>query len=204
MSKEIEVRIQIDESLLKNVKAWLDKNAEYQGEIRHKEYYLNNPKTTFFFTARRSVSEPEGYKDALDYLRVRFTPEGDSFCFKRFHEDPIEKRPLYCDEHEVKVSDGETVLELMRLLGYTDQTLVQKIRNTYRFDDFEIVLDQVTNAGLFMEVELKVEVANAQIGLKLIYDFLRSMGVTKFKLQTRGYVSMLWNPDYNFGKEVEL
>ena len=198
MSKEIEVRIQIDESFLESIKSWLDTNAEYQGEIRHKEYYLNNPSSTFLFTA------PEGYKDARDFLRVRFTPEGDSFCLKRFHDDPVAKRPLYCDEHEVTVSDGDTVLELMRSLGYTDQTLVQKIRNTYRFDDFEIVLDRVTNAGLFMEVELKVEVANAQVGLKLIYDFLRSIGVTKFKLQTRGYVSMLWNPDYNFGTEVEL
>ena len=72
-------------------------------------------------------------KDAKDFFRIRFTKEGDSMCLKKFHEDPIEKRPLYCDEHEIEISDGKKALEL----------------------------------------------------------------------QKRGYVSMLWNPDYNFGIEVE-
>lgn len=198
MSKEIEVKLQIDDQLLKQTKNWLDKNAKHAGSVSHTEYYLNKPETTFFFKA------PEGYKDAMDYLRVRLTEKGDSFCFKKFHEDPIEKRPLYCDEYEVEVSDGKKTLQLMKSIGYTEQTLVQKTRNIYTFDVFEIVIDQVTNLGVFMEVELKTEVANPQVGLNLIYDFLKSIGITKFKLQTRGYTSMLWNPEYNFGKSVEL
>jgi adenylate cyclase class 2 len=198
MSKEIEVRIQIDESFLVGVKKWLDENAEYKGNIHHIEYYLNKPATTFLFTA------PEGYKDANDFFRVRFTENGDSMCLKKFHKDPIEKRPLYCDEYEIGVSDGKQALELMRALGYTEQTLVDKSRDTYVVDCFEIVLDRVKNVGIFMEVELKKEVENARVGLEEIYQFLKLMGITKFKLQKRGYVSMLWNPNYNFGVEVEL
>lgn len=198
MSKEIEVRFRIDDQLLKQAKEWLDKNAQFKGTIKHTEYYLNKPATTFFFSA------PEGYKDALDYLRVRFTDDGDSFCFKKFHEDPVEKRPLYCDEYEVKVSDGKTTLELMKALGYTEQTLMEKVRNTYVFDCFEIVIDRVKSLGMFMEVELKTEVKNPRVGLKLIYDFLKSIGIKRFKLERRGYISMLWNPDYDFGTLVEL
>ena len=58
------------------------------------------------------------------------------------------------------------MLEIMKTLGYTDNTLVKKTRNTYTFDCFEIVIDQVKNLGLFIEVELKIEVANAQVGIK--------------------------------------
>ena len=198
MNKEIEVKLQLDDKLLNQTNGWLNKNAKHIKTINHTEYYLNKPETTFFFLA------PEGYKDAMDYLRVRFTKDGDSFCFKKFHEDAIEKRPLYCDEYEVSVSDGKTTLELMKALGYTEQTLMEKKRSIYTFDVFEIVIDQVTNLGVFMEVELKTEVPNVKVGLKLIYDFLKSIGITKFKLQTRGYVSMLWNPEYDFGKEVVL
>ena len=79
-----------------------------------------------------------------------------------------------------------------------------KVRNIYKFDDFEIVIDKVTNLGVFMELELKTKVDNAKVGLNLIYDFLKLVGITKFKLQTRGYVSMLWNPEYDFGKVVSL
>ena len=55
-----------------------------------------------------------------------------------------------------------------------------------------------------MEVELKTDVPNAKTGINLIYDFLKSIGITEFKIQTRGYISMLWNPTYNFGQEVVL
>ena len=198
MRKEIEVKIKINDQSLSKAKAWLEKNATYQGEKNHTEYYLNKPATTFFFTA------PEGYRDAMDYLRVRLTETGDSACFKKFHEDPIEKRPLYCDEYEVEVSDGKKTLELFKALGYTDQTLMQKTRNTYSFDCFEIVIDQVKNLGTFMEVELKGEVSDVKAGIRHIYDFLKSIGVDKFELQKRGYVSMLWNPEFNFGEMIEL
>ena len=144
MNKEIEVRIQIDDTVLQGAQAWLEKHATYQGAIHHVEYYLNNPATTFFFKA------PEGYKDAIDYLRVRMTDKGDSFCFKKFHEDPVEKRPLYCDEYEVSVCDGKKTLELMGALGYTDQTRMEKKRSTYTFDGFEVVIDQIKNLGTFM------------------------------------------------------
>jgi len=198
MSKEIEVRIQADKVVVDKAKAWLEKNAKYVGDIHHVEYYLNKPATTFFFNA------PQGYKDALDYLRIRLTKKGDSFCLKKFHVDPIEKRTLYCDEYEVDVSDGRKTLELMKALGYTEQTLMEKKRKIYTFDCFEIVIDEVKNLGMFMEVELKNEVANARMGVQIIYDFLKLIGVTNFKLQTRGYVSMLWNPSYDFGTEVSL
>lgn len=210
MNKEIEVRIEIDQKMLDQTKTWLDKNAMCIGKNNHVEYYLNKPATTFFFSA------PEGYKDARDYLRVRLTEKGDSFCFKKFHEDPVEKRPLYCDEYEIKVSDGKKMLELMAALGYTDQTLMEKTRTTYIFEDghefdcFEVVIDNVKGVGFFMEVELKKippsakEIGDVRGGIALIYDFLRSIGVKKFKLQTRGYISMIWNPDFDFGKMVEL
>ena len=198
INKEIEVKIQIDIQQQNILQQWLDKNAKFVGNVNHIEYYLNNPTSTFFFTA------PENYKDALDYLRIRITKDGDSFCLKKFHEDPISKRPLYCDEYEVKVSDGKKTLELMKALGYTQHTIVEKNRSTYNFDCFEIVIDQVKNLGMFAEIELKSEVSNAQVGIKLIYDFLKSIGITKFKIQKRGYISMLWNPKYNFGEEINL
>ncbi|NGX63661.1 MAG: hypothetical protein KR126chlam6_01074 [Candidatus Anoxychlamydiales bacterium] len=198
MSKEIEVKIQVDKKTINKAEKWLDKNAEYIGDIHHIEYYLNKPATTFFFNAA------EGYKDALDYLRVRITKEGDSFCYKKFHMDPIEKTPLYCDEYEVNVSDGKKTLELMKALGYIEQTRMEKKRKIYNFDCFEIVIDDVKDLGMFMEVELKTFVSNAKEGIKMIYNFLKKIEITKFKLQQRGYISMLWNPKYNFSKEVSL
>ncbi|MCK4517534.1 class IV adenylate cyclase [Candidatus Babeliales bacterium] len=198
MNQEIEVKIQIESDQLKKLQSWLEKHATFVGELRHKEYYLDNPQSTFFFTAR------EDYKDALRYLRVRFTPQGDSVCYKDFYVDSETGKTTHCDEIESKVADGRAVLQLLAALGYTNKTLVEKKRKTYLFDDFEIVIDEVTNLGIFVEVELKEQVENVKAGTQLIFDFLKSVGITKFKKQERGYVSMLWNPDYDFGEQTEL
>ena len=76
MNKEVELKIQIDNVDLQNVQGWLHQNAKHVDEvIKHTEYYLNKPSTSFFFIA------PEGYKDALDYLRVRITKKWRLFLF---------------------------------------------------------------------------------------------------------------------------
>lgn len=197
-NKEIEVKLRVDEQQLHQAQAWLDANAQFCGTLHHKEYYLNNPKDSFLFDA------PEGFKDALDYLRVRFTQGGDSCCFKKFHVDPVEQRPLYCDEYELGIEDGTKMLAFMHALGYAEQTLMEKTRSTYLYDCFEIVIDDVKNLGFFMEVELKADFATAQEGLEHIYDFLQSIGITTFELITRGYITLLWNPGFDFGQEVDL
>ena len=83
------------------------------------------------------------------------------------------------------------MLELMKALGYTEQTLMQKTRNIYKFNHFEMVIDQVENIGTFMEVELKTKVDDVKQGINLIYNFFKLIGLKRIKLQVRGYVSML-------------
>jgi len=198
VNKEVEVKAKIDKQTFEKVCSWLKTNATCKGSCKQIDYYLNNPKFPFFFTS------PKGYKEAYDYLRVRCEGEKQQLCFKRLHEDPKTKKPLYCDEWEVEVSDHAKTLEIMQQLGYTEKTLLEKTRKTYRYNEFEIALDKVTGLGAFVEVELKEPVADSKAGLQKIFSFLNEMGVTSFQLQKRGYLSMLWNPGYDFGETVEL
>lgn len=198
MNKEVEIKIQINQPTKEKVLCWLKKHGLYQGEHHQVDYYLNKPESPFFFMA------PQGYKTANDYLRIRFTKKGDFLCFKRLHQDKTTGNPLYCDEYEVLVADGKKTLELLKAVGYTDLTIMDKKRTIYRYDTFEIALDQVEKLGHFMEVELKEEVFCPQKGMEKICKQLKIMGIERYTLQTRGYVSMLWNPNYDFGKMVEL
>ena len=198
MNTEIEIKLFLTPNDRKKVTQWLKINAKKEGTIHHVEYYLNNPQSSFTFTSK------EGYKDALDYLRIRFTDKGDSVCLKHWHRDPITTKTTHCDEFETPVKDGKTLLELYKAIGFTDNVILDKTRTTYNSTDFEIVIDEVKGIGQFMEVELKKKVANANIGLKNINDFLRQLGLKKYIKMERGYVSMLWNPGYDFGEEISL
>jgi predicted adenylyl cyclase CyaB len=199
MAQELELKIQINSDQLTLLKNWLRKNTEYINSSSHKEYYLSNPKDPFLFENK------DGLKDARSYMRVRFSDKGDSVCLKKFHDDPL--RPgvySHCDEYETGVEDGKELLDLFMELGYTDVTKVEKKRDKYNTKDFEIVIDEVKNLGQFVEVELNEEVEDTEKGRMKIYEFLRMVGIVKFKVMTRGYVSMLWNPDKDFGEEVTL
>ncbi|MFH1643875.1 MAG: class IV adenylate cyclase [bacterium] len=197
MNQEIEIKIQINSEQLKLLKSWLDINAKFVGQLEHEEYYLDNPNDSFLFTA------PQGYKDAHKYFRVRLTSNGDSACFKSFYFDENGKA-THCDETEIKLVDGKKTLQLLKEIGFTDQTLMHKVRKTFIVDGYEIVIDDVKNLGVFVEIEIKHQVDNVKAGLQGINNLLQKIGITEFQKQERGYVSMLWNPDYDFGEEINL
>ena len=197
MNKEIEVKIQITEDDLGKLKEWLGENAEFTGSVTQTDYYLNNPKAPFFY-----ASDYRG-KDCDDYLRIRKTDKKNYLCLKRIHRGE-KGEPLYCDEYEVVVDDAEKTLQLMKVSGFTDITVLAKQRSTYLYDIFEVAIDTVQDLGVFVEVELKKEVDGHEVGYQLIYAALKEIGVTKFKLQPQGYVHQLWNPTLDLSKEVSL
>jgi len=199
MQQEIEVKVKIKDEQLIQLKQWLSNNGKFEGTVVHYECYLDNPTVPLTFTSK------EGYKDARFYLRVRKSPEkGDTICLKKFYYDKNTGKTTHCDEWEVEVNNGETALQLLNALGFSDATVIQKERSIYRVSSFEVVIDSVKDLGVFVEVELKEPVDDVQLGLKRIYDLLMQAGITSFRKQERGYVSMAWNPDYDFGEQMNL
>lgn len=198
MNIEIEIKIQISEDHEQLLAKWLTQNAIELKTIHHVEHYLNNPNSSFIF-----ISE-NNYKDARDFLRIRFSDKEDSICFKHWHEDSITKKLTHCDEYETKIADGKIMLDLLRSIGYTDDVIIDKVRTVYKLPDFEISVDKVKELGKFVEIELLKDVNVVSDGLKMINKLLLDIGIKHFKKMDRGYVSMIWNPDYNFGEEINL
>jgi len=195
VAQEIEIKIKTSSENMKKIEAWLANNATFEGTEHHKEVYLDNPKSTFFFM------HPNGEKDALKYLRVRFSNNGGSICFKNWYQDPKTGKTTHCDEYETKVSDPDVMLKLFEQLGYTDQTRMEKTRKKFSVDDYEIVIDDVMSLGIFVEIELKKQADNPIEACKELETFLvKKMGVTEYWIQNRGYVSRLRNPDIEFGE----
>ena len=55
MNKEIEIKIKIADNDLKKLKEWLKKNAKFTGSTAQTDYYLNNPKASYFYLSNRIV-----------------------------------------------------------------------------------------------------------------------------------------------------
>lgn len=202
MAREIEVKFRLTEEQGSLLTTWLDKNALFEHETHHIETYLDNPEKPFLFQNKN------GFKDSEHYLRVRKDfQKGSSVCLKLFQIDQDKQTSQNVDEVEFSVSDDHAALKLFKTLGYTSETVIDKTRKIYLTMDnkFEICIDDVKGLGTFAEVELKQQIdGDIQIGFKMIYEFLLSLGIDTIDVQTRGYVSMLWNPEIDFGKIKSL
>ncbi len=202
MPREIEIKFKLtaeQESILRN---WLTVNAHSEGTTHQIEHYIDNPDKSFLFENKN------GYLDSEHYLRIRHDEQkGDSVCLKIFEIDQELNTSKNLDEIEFNVSDASESLKLFTKLGYSNHTIVDKTREKFLSNDekYEICIDEVKDLGKFAEVELKFEVeGDIKIGFQYLYNFLIALGITEIDVQKRGYVSMLWNPDMNFGKVKKL
>ncbi len=196
MNKEIEIRIQITGDEVQALKNYLGKPTQIEHQT---DYYLDNPQSPLF------IVFPEGDKDANIFLRIRETEHGAVLCVKDSHKEPGTRNPLYCDEYETSISNVDETLALFRIIGFTEATIVRKTRKIFSLPELEIAIDEVENCGTFMEIEVKKEVAMIEEGYQLIYDWLRSIGITTFIRQKRGYIHLIMNPHWqslgDLGKE---
>jgi adenylate cyclase class IV len=231
MKKEIEIKFTLEQTKRTAFEAWLETHATFKGIEYHKEIYLNNPKSSFFFNHK------DGFKDAHVTVRLRSKIIGqickDLFCSKVCHVDD-QNRTVSRDEFEIDLSaldaskslaawlqekgyrnlqnNLEQALQLTKenltfffeSIGFTEHFELSKERKLYRFEDFEIALDTLSGIGSFIEVELKSDEQDVAIGTQQIHDFLKKAGITQFVQYDRSYLHMKVNPGYNFGREMNL
>lgn len=196
-AKEIELKISVPPHTYAHIEAWLKNNANYIGESEQKEYYITHPQDSWDYTA--------GFKDTLKTMRVRHEQKGDSFCYKYRHLDPVTKKTSHRDEYEIKIENGDTMINILKLLGYTEHTVITKKRTTYLIQNiFEVVFDDVQNVGKFMEIELKEPTDDVKSGIAKIEQLLKEMGIREFTQYDRSYIHMIWNPHYDFGVQRTL
>jgi adenylate cyclase class 2 len=85
-------------------------------------------------------------------------------------------------ERELEISDGEMMMEIVKLLKYQEAPTVDKRRTKTKYKDMGIELDVVKDLGEFIEVEKIVdnedpeERKNIQKGLA---EFLLTLGIPK-------------------------
>src|SRR5205823_342697 len=112
---------------------------------REEDHYFNAPDRDFARTD--------------EALRLRWVGRANFLTYKGPKLDPHTKTRT---EIEVPLAPGEEVLEamiqLLKKLAYHPVAVVQKIRRVFRTNkegfDLEICLDEVTNVGRFVELEM--------------------------------------------------
>ncbi|HEY4494199.1 MAG TPA: class IV adenylate cyclase [Candidatus Paceibacterota bacterium] len=85
-------------------------------------------------------------------------------------------------EREMEIKDGEMMIEILKLLKYQEVPTVDKKRVKTKYQDMEIVLDDVKNLGEFIEAEKIVQNHDHEDRKKTqeeLFTFLEILGISK-------------------------
>jgi predicted adenylyl cyclase CyaB len=142
MKKEVEILVEV-----------LDSKKEAIKKLSGLKF-LGNKKTldVYFFDPKRQDLKPDKNGQLKNCLRVRTKDGKASVAYKVDHFD---KKGiwLYSDEYESDVSDFLKIEEIFSKLGFKELVRIENIKSTFVNENYEIVLEDVKNLGIFMEVE---------------------------------------------------
>jgi predicted adenylyl cyclase CyaB len=168
MKKEVEILVEVFDTKKNALKKLED--FKFLGNKKTLDIYLFDPK--------RNDLKPDKNGQLKNCLRVRNKDEKTSIAYKvdYFDEKGIW---LYSDEYEIEASNFKNTLDIFKKLGYEELVKIKNTKSTFINDDYEIVLEDVNNLGIFMEVERhnvgqKEDIVNIK---KEIWNWIQKLGI---------------------------
>ncbi|WP_407382113.1 class IV adenylate cyclase [Methanobrevibacter sp.] len=140
---EVEVKAKIEnfqdmEKKLENIGA-LKSKKEFQEDI-----YFNSPIVDFANTD--------------EALRIRTTRENESEnIFITYKGPKIDSKSKTREEIEIAIEDSEKCSGIFQHLGFSMVRAVRKNRQYYKYENFEISLDDVEGLDPYMEIEIALD-----------------------------------------------
>lgn len=122
----------------------------------------------------------------LNAFRIRQKDGKNSIAYKIDHFDGDEW--TYSDEFETEFEDFEKMMHIVNNLGLEELVRIDNEKHMFTTPNYEIVLEDVKNLGLFMEVEKLEEVpddrvAETKVGIR---KFLEGLNIELGEEQNAG------------------
>ncbi|MFH1667929.1 MAG: class IV adenylate cyclase [Candidatus Komeilibacteria bacterium] len=93
-------------------------------------------------------------------------------------------------ETEVNISDGQMMKLILKNLDFKEEGVVDKVRNSYQYKNFNLDLDIVKGLGTFLEIEL-LNPLNSKQAIYAIKEIERDLSLSKNSVCQHGYLFMV-------------
>ena len=119
-------------------------------------------------------------------FRIRQKDNKNSIAYKVDHF--IGDEWSHSDEYETEIKDFDTALQIIEKLGLKELVRIDNEKHTFKTSEYEIVLEDVKDLGLFMEVEKKTQVSDEKVAQTKedIRTFLNSLDIQLGEEQNAG------------------
>lgn len=173
---EIEIRARIDNinQLEKKIKL-LENIKETKSNDRQVDIYLKHEKDT----KRKMVIR----------IRKNYTDNKALLTFKGSAPEGI--TDIAWDDYDTPILNPEKLEKILLNNGYVYVCIIDKIRQSFSFKNYEINIDNIRDLGLFIEIEKNGEESEVNNIKKDILKTLINLGIKKEDLIEKGYVSLI-------------
>jgi adenylate cyclase class 2 len=157
---EIELKVRVGD--LKTVRERLSqKGAGFLGRSHEHDIYYNAPHRDFSTTD--------------EALRVRYVDGKAVVTYKgaKIKDLGLKAR----EEFNTAVESGEVTEQILSRLGFVKTASVDKWRETYRFGNVTVMLDEVESLGTFVEIEI-ISRGDREAALADIDRVKKELGIT--------------------------
>ena len=162
---EVEVKAKINS--FDDMRKKLDEINDIKTKIEHQEdRYFNSPVKDFAKTD--------------EALRIRETKSEEKHnLFITYKGPKIDKKSKTREEVEMKIEDAEKCSRIFENLGFKEVRTVIKEREYYKYENYEISLDNVHGLEPYMEIEISLDddsdYSEAQ---ESIFELFEKLGIT--------------------------
>ena len=132
---------------------------------------------------KRVLIETEEMNQRHAYLRLRDEGDKTTLTFKQFHENSL----TGAREREVTVSDFDTTIEILKEFDLHYHTFQESKRETWKYGDVEVVIDEWPWIPPYIEIEADSEAAVHQAAADLGFDWNDAVF---------GSVDVIYNQEY--------
>ncbi len=177
--KEIEILVEVYDSISDVKKSF--KKFNYVG--------LKHTIDEYYYDPKRELLKPDKNNQLNHCLRLRSKNNTYSITYK---DDVFENgKWLYSNEYETQVDDIKVMKSIFKRLGFKKLLKIDNKKETYQFKDYEIVLEQVKDLGIFMEVEFCTQKDVDVVAIKKeIQAFIDGLGINVSKELNMGKPEM--------------
>lgn len=132
---------------------------------------------TYYYDPLRTDLKP--YSNGKLYSSFRVRQKGNDIFVTYKNDHYIEDIWQYSDEYETKIDNLTSMTYILENLGYKKLLVIDGEKHFYQFNEYEIVLENVTNLGVFLEVELKKEISPQQVHIykENILHFIKDLNI---------------------------
>ena len=134
----------------------------------------------------------EGEENEKMVIRIRKNYENNK-AILTFKSKSRHSQDIAWQDFDTPIVDPDRLEELLLNSGYVYFCLIDKVRQSFAYKDFEINIDNIRDLGLFIEIEKNGAESEAETIRKQIIDLLELLGVAESAIIHQGYVQMIIN-----------